>query len=156
MKKNLVALAAILMIGLSACAQKNISYIRMQRSACFGRCPVYWVEVYKNGLVRYSGQRFTEHQGVYEKNIGTANTAALFKLFGSYHVDTCKRNYEVLISDLPGIYYKIMMGKKTKRIDNAHFGPSFLKELSKSVDSLAIVDGSWKKVADTAMMSSLK
>lgn len=144
------------MIGLTACAQKNISYVRMQRSACFGRCPVYWVEVYKNGLVRYSGHRFTDHQGVYEKNIGAANAAALFRTFGQYRVDTCKSNYEMLISDVPGLYYKFMMGKKTKRINNANFGPAFLKDLSKSVDSLAMVDGSWKKVADTAMMSSLK
>lgn len=152
MRKLAISLTVLLSISLMACAQKKISYVRMNRTACFGRCPVYSVELYKNGLVRYSGQMFTDHQGVYETNIGSKNAANLLKRFSMYRIDTCKSLYENRIADIPGIYYIYKYGSTTKKINNAHFGPEFLRTLATSMDSVAQVNNNWKKVADTATL----
>lgn len=152
MRKLALILLPVLMISLFACAQKKISYIKMNRTACFGRCPVYSVEIYQNGLVRYSGELFTDHQGVYEKNIGKTKAQNLMKQFAKYRVDTCSNQYTSRIADLPGILFNIKYGSTTKRINNAHFGPDFLRTLAADVDSLSQVNSSWKKKADTAIL----
>jgi len=152
MRKIALSLLPVLVISLFACAQKKISYVKMNRTACFGRCPVYSVEIYPTGLVRYSGQYFTDHQGVYETNIGKTKAQNLMKQFEKYRVDTCKNQYESRIADLPGIVFNIKYGKTNKRINNAHFGPDFLRTLAANVDSLSQVNSHWKKTADTAIM----
>ncbi len=154
MKNILLILLAI--VSLSACAAKkattkhpSVTYVKMDRTACFGRCPVYSVEVYDNGLVRYNGKQFTEYSGIYEKNLGAAQAKAVLNDFAKYRVDTCKNLYENRITDVPGIYFTITINGKQKEIANAHFGPHFFNKLATEVDSFAKVDASWKKVADT-------
>lgn len=154
MKKYISVITAIVLIALTACAQKkstkasSITYLKMERTACFGRCPAYMVEVYKTGLVRYTGRQFTEYTGVYEYNIGSKKAQSLFKQFAEKRVDTCKEVYDNNIPDLPGLNYGITINGKTKEIMNAPFGPKFLQLLSGEVDKVAKPGVGWKKVAD--------
>ena len=60
----------------------SYDYVQMRRTACFGRCPIYNVELYKNGRLKYTGVRFVKDSGVYEKNIGAA---AAEKIFNEFH-----------------------------------------------------------------------
>ena len=160
MQKNFIVLIASLFF--TACtAQKktgesevkipipsDIQYLKMHRSACFGRCPTYSIEVYKNGLVRFTGIKFTQPIGIYEKNMGSVKVQNLFSEFSVKKVDTCKDVYDLHIADLPGIYYTFEYPNKTKKINNAHFGPQFLKDLANEVDSIGQVNGTWKKISD--------
>ncbi len=125
-----------------------INYMAMERTACFGKCPTYMVELYSTGLVRYTSRMFTEHEGVFEKNVGAEKTQSLMDQFSKNRVDTCSENYNALIQDLPGIVYTFKYGKTTQKIYNANFGPDYLNKLSKKVDELAQIDNTWKKVAD--------
>lgn len=162
MKNKLPLLLGTLLIMIAACAAQKkggkssqqspaITSITMHRTACFGRCPDYSIELHADGQTTYNGYRFTDHQGVYEKNIGAAKAAELIQQFKNYRVDTCQNEYRMLVSDLPGIIYTIRTGEDSKTIRNAHFGPGFLKTLAKSMDEAIKVDNSWKKVADTAI-----
>jgi hypothetical protein len=126
----------------------TVSYMSMERTACFGKCPTYTVEIYNTGLIRYTSRMFTEHEGVYEKNVGAAQTQSLLSQYSQNRIDTCSDRYESYIQDLPGIIYVFKYGKTTKKIMNAEFGPEYLKKLSLKVDELAKVDNTWKKVAD--------
>ncbi len=130
--------------------KSDISYISMHRSACFGRCPDYKIEIYSNGLAKYSGYYFVKDSGVYEKNVGTATISKLFKEFESYRVDTCQKNYDQKIADFPGLYYVITYKGKTLEINNANFGPHFLMDLASILDAAIKVDNSWKKTAKVA------
>ncbi len=124
----------------------NIQSIYMHRTACFGKCPDYIIEINNNGNVKYSGVRFVKDTGVYEKHFKLASIKALFDQFSQARLDTCKDEYENRIPDLPGLIYKITYKDKVKNIRNAHSGPLFLRFLSSSVDSLVQVDDSWKKL----------
>lgn len=126
----------------------SISYMSMERTACFGKCPTYTVEVYNTGLVRYTSRMFTEYEGVYEKNVGATHAQSLLSQFSQNRIDTCSERYDSYIQDLPGIIYVFKYGKTTKKIMNAEFGPDYLQKLSKQVDELAKVDNTWKKIAD--------
>lgn len=143
--------------SLEACAQKKttskaptLTYLRIHRTVCFGRCPSYSIEVYANGLVRWSGLNFTDHQGVYEKKFSKSTTQKYLKQFAAYRPDTCSDEYNVLISDIPGLNYSFNYNNDSKDIFNAHFGPDFLKVYATSLDNAFHVDRSWKRRNDTA------
>ncbi|RYZ56408.1 MAG: hypothetical protein EOP49_00445 [Sphingobacteriales bacterium] len=174
MKKNLLGVFLLFLLVFTACARQkktaeattagqattanstsasSLSYIKMQRTPCFGRCPYYSVEIYDNGLVRYTGMRFVKDSGIYEKQIDKAQAAKYLAEFQRYRVDTLKKNYDVLISDIPGINYTFRINNELREVRNAHFGPVFLKTLGHEVDALVkyenelYIDKSWKKVS---------
>lgn len=164
MKKNFSIIIVLILFAFAACAGKKqlgsktgttkskvkIDYVKMRRTACFGRCPMYNIEVYENGTVRYTGERFVKDSGIYEKNIGAAKAAEILNEFEQYRIDTCSETYESLIADLPGIYYNFNVNGEEQKIANAHFGPDFLKALARKMDEIAKVDGSWKKISSSA------
>jgi hypothetical protein len=143
MKKNLLGIFMLVAMVFSACAgpkkaasKLDVSYMKMWRTSCFGKCPSYSVEVYKNGLVRYTGRLFVPDSGIYEKNIGTAKAQELLNRFNEYRVDTLKASYDLQIADLPGINYTFKYDKTTKQVNNGHFGPLFLRSLASEVDEV--------------------
>lgn len=128
-------------------ADPDISYLEMQRTACFGRCPEYKIELYKDGLVRYTGVRNIADTGIYEKNFGAENIAVILKDFREFRIDTCKDRYENIIPDLPGINFTFKYDTTTKQVWNANFGPQILKELALKVDEAIKVDDSWQQLS---------
>ncbi len=168
MMRKIFGLLSIFVIFLSACAAQKkagstvetssapkVNYVQMWRTSCFGKCPDYKIDIYEEGLVRYTGQRFTD-TGIYEKNIGKEQALKLLSRFTNAHVDTLKQSYDVLITDLPGINYTFKYGNTVKEVRNAQFGPFFLKEYANELDKLVKakeedvprMDASWEKISD--------
>lgn len=161
MKKNLFIILPVLILSFMACAQSkkaptktspkqpDFEYVLMQRTACFGKCPIYNIELFKDGTLKYTGIRFIKDSGMYEKNIGMANAEKIFDEFRKYRVDTCSGQYDLPIADLPGIYYNYTVNGEERKIANAHFGPKFLKELANKMDEIGYTDidhSKWKKI----------
>jgi hypothetical protein len=152
MKKHFLSIVILMAFVFNAGARmkkeaaSGYDYIKMERSTCYGTCPNYVIEMYANGLVRYTGRRFAKPDGTYEKNFGKTKVQTIFKELTEYRVDTCQKEYQNLISDIPGIYYTFKKGKTSKTINNAHFGPSFLKTIATDMDELIGTPGTgWKK-----------
>jgi len=123
----------------------------MRRSGCYGRCPIYEVRVTSDGVVRYTGERFTDKLGVYEKNVGAARAQALLRFADSLRVDTAAAEYEMMVADLPGVRFTFVRADASvQAVNNAHFGPRYFVRIAAEVDSMAQVDFTWKKVADAA------
>ena len=153
---------AVILLFTACAAQKKtasttgIDYLQMRRSACFGRCPVYKIEIYKDGLVRYTGERYMADTGIYEKRIAAAEAQRLLNLFTAKGVDTLKKEYQMTIADLPGIHYSFRYNGKTKDVRNAEFGPFYLREMANEIDKLVRkspndlpeVDNSWKQISE--------
>lgn len=157
MKKSLLVILLVLAGIASSYAMRNkkkpvkkVTFVSMHRSACFGRCPDYTIEIYNTGEVKYLGYMFVKDSGVYSKNIGVTKATALLKKFETYRVDTCQENYKVIIADVPGLFYTIKYNDEDKKIDNANFGPKYLEMLAKEIDAAIKVDASWKKLASEA------
>ena len=120
-----------------------IYHIMVHHTTCFGRCPDYTIQLDKNGLITYTGNRFTTDSGVYTKNIGKARATSLLQSFRNYRPDTCTNMYENMIPDLPGLNFEIKYRKKTKKIINAGYGPTFLKEISAKLEEIGHPDSTW-------------
>lgn len=122
--------------------------VLMGRTGCFGTCPVYELEVFATGLLRYTGKSNVPERGVFEKKISATETTALLDRFAAYRPDTCSPLYRLKIADLPGIRYVITYKDSAKTINNADAGPAFLKQMAREFDGLGGVDASWKKVKE--------
>ncbi len=162
MKLRFLSMGLLMAIVLTACAQQkktgdkakmtDYSYIKMERTNCFGTCPNYFIEIYKDGLVRYTGRRFAKPDGTYEKNVGAETAGKILKEAAGYRVDTCKDAYDMLITDVPGIHIDVQYGSEEKHIRNANFGPDFLKRIALEMDASfkPAEDNTtgWKKTAE--------
>ena len=156
--KKLVLLALAFLIFCSAQAKhrkhkksgkplNKIETIKMQRTACYGRCPTYIIELNKNGLAYYTAYRFTADSGVFEKYIGEKRAGEIFDQAINSNIDTCQNVYPMRIPDLPGLIFTIKYTDSTKIINNANFGPAVLRKLADALDSLPNkkVDETWHR-----------
>lgn len=128
----------------------NIEQIAMERTACFGTCPTYRIEVNKDGTARFIGRANVDYIGIYTKEYAAGAAQNLFDDFADHRVDTCSAEYPYLIADVPGIIYYITYSgqNEPQEIMNAHFGPDFLLELARKTDKFTKVDESWTKISD--------
>ncbi len=123
-----------------------IQSVMIDKTACYGRCPTYSIKIDNTGLVTYTGKGNVSDSGVYTKNVGAKQTLAILNKLNSNRVDTCKKEYENMIPDLPGIIYTIKYKDSTKKIWNANWGPQFLKLAVVDIEDIGKVhDATWKK-----------
>jgi hypothetical protein len=129
----------------------GIVSIEMRRTACFGRCPDYSIEVNKDGTATYTARMFNEDTGTFTKKIGTKKALEILAQYEAMRIDTCRDVYESRMQDLPGIVYNVHYKDSTKMIRNANFGPVFLTKMAKDpMDGLVgkKTDGSWTKISN--------
>jgi hypothetical protein len=164
MTKNKFLSVGLFCIGLAACAsQKNgvkkgkdantktpiITELSLNRTVCYGRCPDYTLEIFANGKVIYTGRRFAEPQGTWEKMMGEAKVKGILAQAAAYRIDTCQESYRVNISDVPAVNYTYTVDGAERKIANANFGPSFLTTLAEQIDkAIGKPDAGWKKTAE--------
>jgi len=72
--------ASILGPGAGSASAKNLK-VSYHAGACYGRCEVFTLELYANGLMLFKGERFTERPGVWEKNIDRRRMVGLLDSF---------------------------------------------------------------------------
>jgi len=112
----------------------------LSKGPCFGRCPVFSMTVYDNGLAKYKGTNFTKMLGTYEKTITAEEMAQLAQLFKASEFAAFDTRYESLLPDLPlvkvgyadGDSMRIVMGKETR--------PASLVTLQNALDNIANQD----------------
>ena len=122
----------------------NIKSVLMGRAPCYGQCPVYTIEVFETGLLRYTGKSFVDFEGIYEKQVNSADAINFLKEFNKLRPDTLHYMYETKIADLPGIYFYISYADTVKKVLNADAGPRELYIASTKFDAFANIDSTWK------------
>lgn len=127
---------------------KEIKSVTMHRTACYGKCPDYKIQISKEGMVTYTGIRFTDDTGVYQKLIGEDRAKEVINMYYTYQADTCQEQYENMIPDLPGMNFVIDYGTSKKEIHSANFGPAFLKKIGAAMDETGRKTDptNWKKI----------
>lgn len=88
--KNFLILTVLISLLISGCAflaptPKHLENYQLratyQQGPCFGRCPIYKLSIYQNGLLLYEGERFTDKEGTWYKLLGRTEVAALLDSF---------------------------------------------------------------------------
>jgi len=109
--------------------------VRLERTACFGRCPIYRVTVMSDGAVSFVGERFVVAEG---EQKATLDAEALKKLvtrleaspFASWN-DFVDRS----MTDMPSVVLTFK-GKTVHHYLGDERAPAELKQLEDDVDAL--------------------
>ena len=149
MKKLLLAIVflALVAIPITGCtsAQSNASnnqdvVITLERTACFGTCPVYSLTIRGDGTVVYDGKEFVEVKGTTETTISQDQVDQLISEFEKVDYFSLNDNYtERTITDAPTVITSIRLNGKIKTIKHYHgdlSAPEELAELEDRIDEI--------------------
>lgn len=153
MNKFLMALMALTLIALSSCNNskkvnsKNTEMVfKIKETPCFGKCPVYEMEIYRNGFVKYTGRNFVEKEGEYQKTISKKEVESLIDLFNEAAFFSLKDEYQGEMTDLPTVYTTFKYEGKSKTIENYYGAPDELRKLENALRAIGKDEEGWEKV----------
>jgi hypothetical protein len=147
--------AALLPIGVSApapgagaqiAAVPDDVVIKLERTACYGECPVYTVRIDARGNVEFNGARFVRVEGRQTDRIPISSVAAIletadrigfFGLRDQYRSVQNPDGSSTVVTDLPTTFVTITRGGRTKRVEDYFGAPEGLKQLERQIDEAA-------------------
>ncbi len=71
-----------------------------RQGPCFGRCPVYTLNLYQNGLLVYEGERFTDKEGTWYKLLGRTEVNAVLDSFVALNMGRFPASFPSRVPDL--------------------------------------------------------
>ena len=106
--------------------------ISLQRTACFGECPIYKFEIYSSGDCIYYGKKFVNKIGEYKFNLKKTDIDIIISKAKEINFKKMDDKYTSSISDLPTTYIKI----KNKKIIDYSDAPKELRDIEKLIDEI--------------------
>ncbi|MDD1728902.1 MAG: DUF6438 domain-containing protein [Methanospirillum sp.] len=114
------------------------SSITLERSMCFGTCPVYTVTLYQNGTVWYHGEQFVKEVGDRSEMLNATSFETLLKACEEAGFFQMNDEYVKLdITDMPGAIITLQNGTDVKRVEHYHgdlHAPKKIIELEDLID----------------------
>jgi hypothetical protein len=147
MKKGLVEIAILIALMLTAvgCAQPQTPtpsdlkevVITLERTECFGTCPVYRLTVYGYGAVIYEGIRFSQVQGTMKTTISEEKIKHLVSEFQKLDYFSLRESYEERnVTDMPFAITSLTINGNKKTVRHYHGDLSTPKELTELEDKI--------------------
>ena len=123
--------------------------ISLERTMCFGRCPVYKLTVYSDGKVEYEGKDFVKEKGARRSRISEKDFRKLMKKVEEIGFFEFKDRYDGRITDLPTRITTVTKGDVSKTVRNYYGGPESLSDLEQLIDEVTN-SAQWTGVASVA------
>ena len=152
-------LAALINIGLSVLALCLVAaqpsqepgvpadtIISLQRTSCFGPCPVYTVKIDARGSVTYEGEKFVRVVGRQIARVDRSVVARLLTHAERIHFFDMRNAYRSIdnpdgstttVTDLPTKIVTITSNRRTKRVEDYVGAPATLEEFERAIDEAA-------------------
>ena len=132
-----VLLGLILMMSFSCNTVKQSPsdpLIQLTKKRCFGKCPVYDLYVYTNGLVKYNGIDYVQRKGEHEFTLSEDQLTEIKSVFKAANFETLE-SQEKKVRDLP-VTQISFQHKKVQFIGN-----DIPKEVKKGIEFLESIVG---------------
>ncbi|MEL6635359.1 MAG: DUF6438 domain-containing protein [Bacteroidota bacterium] len=120
----------------------NALLIQMRKSACFGQCPVYTLEVFANGRVDYRGTNHTDKMGLYRRQVPTAELEQLVADFRAAQLPQYDSLYLSGLTDLQLTSLSFFQPDYSQTIKGDFERPPAVLDLEKQLVALAD-NGEW-------------
>jgi len=113
-------------------------YIELERTACFGTCPVYSVRIYADGKIVWHGNSYVNSRGAMTTQVGSRESRALIdKLKAAGFWGLCN-SYSQMVSDFPTTLTRLHIGNAEKQVSNyANSAPTWLQDFEIAIDAFA-------------------
>jgi hypothetical protein len=122
------------------------SMITMEKTACYGTCPVYSIIIYGNGKTVYEGKEHVKKTGKYEKQLSPQEISKLFNAFECANFFDFRSEYTEEVTDLPTTYLTFEHRGFKKKITDYYGAPEELKKLEKLVEAIVESESGWKEI----------
>jgi len=138
-----------LLLSLTACrSKKEIVQIApdevkysLKKSACFGKCPVYELNIYEGGRATLNSTKYMTNLGLSEKQLSESTYAELEAAFASSDFHSYPDTIPSLIPDLPSVWVTYFDGTTKKIVYGKEGRPEAVVELEKMMNAIAMSDG---------------
>ena len=99
---------------------------KINRTPCYGKCPVFTIELFNNGVVKYNGVAFVDKKGIFTAKVTPEFIANIQSQAQSIKYLSLENKYPispVVIADLPTTTTFIRIGGEGKQITNNFDAP---------------------------------
>jgi hypothetical protein len=114
--------------------------IELERTACFGCCPIYTVTLFRDGKARYHGEAFVKNEGDFKGSIHISAFGRLCYLLERLRFFEFEREYNAPWTCSPTVYLRVWRAGEAEPIvvkDYGSYGPIELWALEQAVDAVA-------------------
>ena len=111
-------------------------FASIERTPCFGQCPIYTIKVYNSGYATYEGKKFTPREGLFEGRVDESirqKIAEKALAIGYYEL---KEEYDGPVTDLPSVITRLNLDGKKKQVKARFQAPDELRGYEKYMDEL--------------------
>ena len=120
--------------------------IQLQRTSCYGPCPIYTVSIDARGVVTYVGEKFVRVVGrqtaridpmIVAKLLARAESIRFFDLRNAYRTIENPDGSTSTVTDLPTTIVTVTANGRTKTVEDYVAAPDALKEFEREIDEAA-------------------
>ncbi len=142
--RTVACLAAFFLATALGRAEPAITTIVLERTACFGTCPVYTLTVHSSGVVEFDGKSHVKAIGLQTGKISAQSFAQLVKKIEGIDFFNLRDRYDgknpdgsgSTVTDLPTRKTTVTRGDQTKTVEDYFRGPPGLVELELLIDEV--------------------
>ncbi|MCB9752116.1 MAG: hypothetical protein H6713_19295 [Myxococcales bacterium] len=118
--------------------------VSLERTSCYGWCPVYRVAVYEDGVLEFEGEHFVLRSGLHVDRVTPAQLAALREITARARVaELADRYVRRDYTDMPSIITVVRLGSGYKQVRH-YFGdtsaPARLIQLEEEIDRVVEIE----------------
>jgi len=124
------------------------STIILEKTPCYGTCPVYVITIKGTGEVMYEGKEHVTKKGKYQKKLSDKEVNKLFNAFECSNFSDFRSEYTEEVSDMPTTYLTFEHRGYKKKITDYYGAPEELKKLEKMVEEIAESEEGWDQVTN--------
>ena len=108
--------------------------ISLEKTACFGTCPVFKIKIYNNGDAIFEGKKFVKKTGLIKFKVKQNEIQKILAKAKNIKFTKMLNEYTEKITDLPTTYIQI----KEKKIKDYYGAPKKLKDLEKLIEEIVL------------------
>jgi predicted nucleic acid-binding Zn finger protein len=152
MKNYLFCFYALLVgvfVAVTSCKSAKYSFkapndfaVQIERTACFGTCPIFVMNINNKGEVDYKGIKFVKNEGHFTKRLPDATFKAIVEQVQNSKIWELNDSYDNQgISDLPSLIFSATSAGKQKKILCRYGCPAEITTLVRSIEGLVGEEG---------------
>ena len=87
--------------------QPKKSFISLQKKSCYGKCPIYEIEIFENGSLIFNGKKNVEKIGVYNSKLTKEDMSKILNKAKHIKFQKLQNEYIESLNDLPRTILKV-------------------------------------------------
>ena len=87
--------------------QQKKSFISLQKKSCYGKCPIYEIEIFENGSLIFNGKKNVEKIGIYNSKLTKEDMNKILDKAKHIKFQKLQNEYIESLNDLPRTILKV-------------------------------------------------